>query len=111
VSRIAVRIVTRDKKAGLSATERTFETEMGQTGSKETAASLTERLRSQFGLTAAESRVALAVSEGLSYAEIARRLSISTHTVHTHVKELHQKLGVHSNGRAAAIIRSLEYQK
>ncbi len=84
---------------------------MRRTGSKGNVESLAVRLRSRFLLTAAESRVALAVSEGLSYAEIAARLSISTHTVHTHVKEIHQKLGVHSNGRAAAIIRSLQYQK
>ena len=95
----------------VSATTLTFEEGMGQTGGKGKVAPLAERLRSRFRLTAAESRVALAVSEGLSYAEIARRLSISTHTVHTHVKEIHQKLGVHSNGRAAAIIRNLEYQE
>jgi len=80
-------------------------------GGKGSAANLADELRSRFGLTAAESRVALAISEGLSYAEIADRFAISTHTVHTHVKEIHQKLGVHSNGRAAALIRSIEYQK
>lgn len=75
------------------------------------AVDLSARLRARFGLTPAEIRVAIVLAEGLSYAEIARRLSISVHTVHTHVKEIHQKLGVHSNGRAAAIIRRLEYQK
>lgn len=72
---------------------------------------LSARLRKRFGLTPGETRVALILADGFSYAEIARRLSISVHTVHTHVKEIHQKLGVHSNGRAAAIIRRLEYQK
>ena len=72
---------------------------------------LSARLRARFGLTPAEIRVAIILAEGLTYAEIAERLSISSHTVHTHVKEIHQKLGVHSNGRAADIIRRLEYQK
>ena len=74
-------------------------------------ADLSARLRARFGLTPAEIRVAVVLAEGLSYAEIAKRLAISVHTVHTHVKEIHQKLGVHTNGRAAAIIRRLEYQK
>lgn len=69
------------------------------------------RLRSRYGLTAAEIRVALILAEGLSYAEIAHRLSISSHTVHTHIKEIHRKLEVHSNGRAAALIRSLGEHK
>jgi DNA-binding CsgD family transcriptional regulator len=70
-----------------------------------------DRLRKRFGLTPAEVRVALILADGFSYAEIAHRLSISPHTVHTHIKEIHQKLGVHTNGRAAALIRSLSYQK
>lgn len=74
----------------------------------EQAESRRERLRSKFGLTPGESRVALLVAEGLTYAEIADRLCISTHTVHTHVKEIHRKFDVHSNGRAAALIHSLE---
>ena len=72
---------------------------------------LSDRLRVRFGLTPAEIRVAIVLAEGLSYAEIAKRLSISVHTVHTHMKEIHQNLGVPSTGRAAAIIRRLEYQK
>jgi DNA-binding CsgD family transcriptional regulator len=65
-------------------------------------------LKARFGLTSAETRVALLVANGLSYAEIAGELGISSHTVHTHVKEIHRKLAVHSNGRAAALIRGLE---
>ncbi len=79
---------------------------MARTGSGEKV-DLPNKLRSRYGLTAAEIRVALILAEGLSYAEIARRLSISSHTVHTHIKEIHRKLEVHSNGRAAALIRSL----
>jgi DNA-binding CsgD family transcriptional regulator len=72
---------------------------------------LEKRLRARFGLTPGEIRVAVVLADGLSYAEIAERLGISPHTVHTHIKEIHQKLGVHTNGRAAALIRALEYQK
>lgn len=65
-------------------------------------------LRSRYRLTAAEMRVALLVSEGLSYGEIAERLEVSSHTVHTHIKSIHRKLDVRSNGRAAALIRGLK---
>ncbi len=67
-------------------------------------------LRSRFGLTVGETRVAILVADGLSYADIATRLRISVHTVHTHIKEIHKKLDVHSNGPAAALIRGLEKQ-
>jgi DNA-binding CsgD family transcriptional regulator len=67
-----------------------------------------ELLKRRFGLTTAETRVAIYVADGLSYAEIAEQLGISPHTVHTHVKEIHRKLEVHSNGRAGALIRDLE---
>jgi DNA-binding CsgD family transcriptional regulator len=80
---------------------------MSLMGQRTKGASTAALLRSQFALTAAEARVAVLIVDGLSYAEIAARLSISPHTVHTHVKEIHRKLNVHSNGRAAALIRGL----
>lgn len=64
-------------------------------------------LRERFGLTPAEASIAMLVADGLMYAEIAERLAVSPHTVHTHIKEVHRKLDVHSNGRAAALIREL----
>jgi len=67
-----------------------------------------ELLKARFGLTAAEARVAFAVADGLSYAEIGEALGISSHTVHTHIKEIHRKLQVHTNLRAAALIRRIE---
>ena len=70
-----------------------------------------ELLRERFGLTLSEASVAMLVADGLMYAEIAERLAISPHTVHTHVKEVHRKLDVHSNGRAAALIRELEVRE
>ncbi len=75
---------------------------------KRRADGTTDLLRQRFGVTAAEASVAILVSEGLTYGEIAERLAISPHTVHTHVKEIHRKLDVHSNGRAAALIRKVE---
>jgi len=72
------------------------------------ASGTAELVRARFGLTATETRVAVLVADGLMYAEIAEALSISPHTVHTHVKEIHRKLQVHSNGRAAVLIRNLE---
>jgi DNA-binding CsgD family transcriptional regulator len=65
-----------------------------------------KRLSERFGFTPMETIVALALAEGLTYKEIARRYRISFHTVHTHVKALHEKAGVTSNGRRRALIYS-----
>ena len=48
-------------------------------------------LRRRFSLTRSEANVALLITEGLTYAEIAQRLGVSYHTVHTHVKAIHAK--------------------
>ncbi|NJO13024.1 MAG: response regulator transcription factor [Gammaproteobacteria bacterium] len=40
------------------------------------------------------------IAKGFSSGEIARLLSISAHTVSTHVKKIYQKLAVHSRGEA-----------
>jgi DNA-binding CsgD family transcriptional regulator len=45
--------------------------------------------------------------EGDSEKQIARRLAISSHTVHDYVKEIHRKLGVHSRGELLAQFVSL----
>ena len=45
-------------------------------------------------LTARERDVLVLLAKGCSYAEIARRLGISLHTVATHVKNCYRKLGV-----------------
>jgi DNA-binding CsgD family transcriptional regulator len=76
-------------------------------GPRTKGASTATLLRSRFGLTVTEARVAVLIVDGLTYAEIAARRSISPHTVHTHVKEIHRKLNVHTNARAAALIRDL----
>jgi DNA-binding CsgD family transcriptional regulator len=45
-------------------------------------------------LTARERDVLVLLAKGYTYAEIARRLGISLHTVTTHVKNCYRKLGV-----------------
>lgn len=51
------------------------------------------RLRS---LTPRERRVLVLLGQGLEHPDIARRLSISDHTVRTHLQNLYRKLDVHS---------------
>jgi DNA-binding CsgD family transcriptional regulator len=51
-------------------------------------------LRTQFGLTPREADVALAISEGLSRAEIAERLGVRPATVRTHTEAVFRKLDV-----------------
>jgi DNA-binding CsgD family transcriptional regulator len=62
----------------------------------------------RLSLTPAEARVAAALTEGLSYAEIAERLGVSYHTVHTHVKTIHVKAGVGTTGRLLALLRKMQ---
>jgi pimeloyl-ACP methyl ester carboxylesterase/DNA-binding CsgD family transcriptional regulator len=53
-------------------------------------------------LTRREREVLGLVAEGLSDAEIARRLVLSPHTVHRHMANILRKLGIHSRAAAAA---------
>lgn len=57
-----------------------------------------------FGLTARESEVAAFLGEGLSNREMADALSISEHTVKSHLKAIFQKVGVGSRAQAVARI-------
>jgi DNA-binding NarL/FixJ family response regulator len=52
------------------------------------------------GLSARETEVLSLIAKGFSFAEIARLLLVSPHTVTTHVKNIYQKLAVHSRGEA-----------
>ena len=72
------------------------------------APALAAALRERFGLTQMEAVVACALTEGLTYQEIANRCSVSYHTVHTHVKAIHVKAHVPSTGRLMALLRNIE---
>ena len=52
------------------------------------------------GLTPREVEVLAMVAKGFSFAEVARLLEMSPHTVTAHVKKIYQKLAVHSRGEA-----------
>jgi DNA-binding NarL/FixJ family response regulator len=52
-------------------------------------------------LTDRETELLGALAAGLTYAEVADRLGISRHTVHTHAKKIYDKL--HARGRTQAI--------
>jgi DNA-binding CsgD family transcriptional regulator len=69
---------------------------------------LATELRRRFSFTRSEANVALLIADGLPYAEVAGRLGISYHTVHTHVNAIHAKARVSSNVRLVALIRSIE---
>lgn len=51
-------------------------------------------------LSARETDILRLVAKGLSCAEVGEHLSISSHTVVTHVKNIYRKLAVHSRGEA-----------
>ena len=57
------------------------------------------------GLSDRETEILQAVSRGLTFAEIGRRLFISPHTVATHVKNIYRKLEAHSKIEALSIAR------
>ena len=51
-------------------------------------------------LSKRESEVLSLIAKGFSFAEIAKLVKISPHTVTTYVKKIYQKLAVHSRGEA-----------
>ena len=57
------------------------------------------------GLSAREREVLCLVADGLSAPEIAERLTLSSHTVKTHVRNIYDKLGV--TDRAAAVAAAM----
>lgn len=52
------------------------------------------------GLTPREAEVLSLIAKGFAFAEVARLLEMSPHTVTAHVKKVYQKLAVHSRGEA-----------
>ena len=55
-----------------------------------------------YQLTGREKEVLDVMAEGLIKKQIAARLSISTHTVHTHLRNVYDKLHVHTRSEAVA---------
>lgn len=57
-------------------------------------------------LSPREEKIICCIAEGLSYNDVAERLGISYHTVHTHIKKAYEKLQV--SGRREALRRAHE---
>lgn len=57
-----------------------------------------------YGLTAREARVAVAVGTGVGVPQVARDLGVSANTVHTHLRRVFDKLGVHSQAALAGAL-------
>lgn len=60
-----------------------------------------------FGLTPAQARVAADLLTGLSNREIAESRGVSLNTVGSHVKAIHQKVGIRSSRQLFGVVRRL----
>ncbi len=58
----------------------------------------------KYALTARERDVLVRLEEGLSYKEVGSALHLSTHTVHSHIKRIYEKL--HATTKADAIVKA-----
>jgi DNA-binding NarL/FixJ family response regulator len=65
-----------------------------------TSTSSTPNAQPAPSLSARETEVLALIAKGFSFAEIARLLTLSPHTITAHVKKIYQKLAVHSRGEA-----------
>lgn len=59
-----------------------------------------EDVEREVSLTKRESTILELIARGDSYSEVARQLSLSVGTVQTHIKNIYDKLSVHSRGEA-----------
>ncbi|HVV41824.1 MAG TPA: LuxR C-terminal-related transcriptional regulator [Nitrobacter sp.] len=64
-------------------------------------------IQAAFGLTLAESRVAVLIASGLTGPQAARALGISLTTVKTHLKRCFDKIGIHSQVALARLLATL----
>jgi DNA-binding NarL/FixJ family response regulator len=64
----------------------------------------TDALPEQFLLTGREKEVLTHLEKGLTYKEIAEVCTISSHTVHSHIKNIYEKL--HATSRKEALIKA-----
>jgi DNA-binding NarL/FixJ family response regulator len=60
----------------------------------------------EFNLTRRETEILNHLMDGLSYKEIADTCFISVQTLNSHIKNIYQKLGVHSRAEASAKFRN-----
>lgn len=58
-----------------------------------------------YNLTKREHEILELLMDGLTYKDIADKCSISVQTLNTHIKNIYQKLGVHSRAEASAKFR------
>lgn len=58
-----------------------------------------------YNLTKREHEILELLMDGLTYKEIADKCSIAVQTLNTHIKNIYQKLGVHSRAEASAKFR------
>lgn len=60
-----------------------------------------------FGLTPAESRVAVMVAEGRAVRDIAAEAGCQVNTIQFHIKQMHHKLGISGRGELVRLVLSL----
>ena len=72
-----------------------------------TAASAPEAMQQIYGLTEAELPILMAVSQGLSAAEISDQKKISIATVRSHIQHIYQKTGVNKASQLAQLVATL----
>lgn len=63
-----------------------------------------ESVSDQYILSLREKNIVKCIEEGLTYKEISYRLGISSHTVHTHIKRIYEKL--HAKNRIDALAKA-----
>jgi two-component system NarL family response regulator len=63
-----------------------------------------ESVSEQYLLSLREKDIVKCIEEGLTYKEISHRLGISSHTVHTHIKRIYEKL--HAKNRIEALAKA-----
>ena len=71
-----------------------------QPGTPQPTSAETTPRAAEAGLSPRESEVLGLIAKGFNFAEIARLLEVSPHTITAHVKKIYQKLAVHSRGEA-----------
>jgi len=59
-----------------------------------------ETINEQYILSQREKDIVKCIEEGLTYKEISERMNISSHTVHTHIKNIYEKLQAKDRGEA-----------